>query len=57
MAVLGLHCGVRASHCCGFSHCGAWALGRRASVLAVCGLSRCDSRALELRLSSCGAWA
>ena len=24
MAVLGLHCGVQASHCGGFSHSGAW---------------------------------
>ena len=44
LAALGLCCGVRASHCCGFS-CGPWALGARASVVAARGLS------------SCGAWA
>ena len=27
LAVLGLHCGVQASHCSGFSCCGARALG------------------------------
>ena len=37
LAVLGLRCSVRASHCGGFSYCGA--------------------RALEHRLSSCGARA
>ena len=35
----------------------AWALGRRASVVAAHGLSSGDSRALERRLSSCGARA
>ena len=45
LAVLGLCCGVQASHCGGFSCCGAWALGTRASVVVVPGLS------------SCGAWA
>ena len=48
--------GARASPCSGFS-CGASALGARASVVAVCGLSSCGSRALERRLSSCGAQA
>ena len=48
---------VRASHCGGFSPCGAWALGTWASVVAVCGLGSCGSRALEPRLSSCGARA
>ena len=80
MAALGLRCcawafsscSERASHCGGFSCCGAWALGTRASVavahgLSSCGswasvvvargLSSCGSRALEHRLSSCGAWA
>ena len=64
-----LHCGARASHCGGFSCCGAQALGAQASVVAAhglssCGmrslerrLSSCGSRALECRLSSCGAWA
>ena len=46
-----------ASHCCGFSCCGARALGAQASVDAARELSSCGSRALELRLSSCGARA
>ena len=50
-------CGARASHCSGFSCCGAQALGTRASVVVARGLSSCGSRALERRLSSCGAWA
>ena len=41
----------------GFSCCGAWALGARASVVVLHGLSSCGSRALERRLSSCGAQA
>ena len=45
------------SHCSGFSHCGARALGVRASVVAARGLSSCGSRALEHRLSSCGTRA
>ena len=45
------------SHCCGFSCCRAWALGTLASVVVARGLSSCGSRALECRLSSCGAWA
>ena len=36
---------------------GARALGVWASVVAVLGLSGCGLRALEHRLSSCGAWA
>ena len=52
-----LHCGARASHCSGFSRCGAQALGAWASVVAARGLSSCGSRALECRLSSCGARA
>ena len=52
-----LRCGARASHCGGFSCCGAPALGTWASVVAACGLSSCGSQALERRLSSCGAWA
>ena len=56
-AVATLHCGVRASHCGGFSCCGAWALGARASVVAARGLSSCGSQALERRVSSCGTQA
>ena len=52
-----LRCSARPSHCDGFSCCGAWALGARASVVVAHGLSSCGSRALERRLSSCGAWA
>ena len=52
-----LCCGVRASHCHGFSCCGARALGVQASVVVACELSSCGLRALELRLSSCGARA
>ena len=52
-----LRCGARASHCGGFSCCGALALGARASVVVAHGLSSCGSRALERRLSSCGARA
>ena len=39
------------------SRCGARALGAWASVVVACGLSSCGSRALEHRLSSCGAQA
>ena len=52
-----LHCGAWASQCGGFSCCGAWALGMRASVVASGRLSSCGSQDLEHRLSSCGAWA
>ena len=52
-----LHCGAQASHCSGFSCCGARALGAWASVAVARGLSSCDSRALERRLSSCGTRA
>ena len=38
---------VQASHCRGFSCCGAWALGQ-------VGFSNCSSQALEHRLNSCG---
>ena len=51
-----LRCGAWASHCSGFSCCGARALGARASVVVARGLSSCGSRALECRLSSCGMW-
>ena len=40
-----LHCGAWASHCGGFSCCGAGALGAWASVLVACGLSSCGTRA------------
>ena len=52
-----LGCGAQASHCSGFCCCGARALDARASVVAVCGLSSCATRALEHRLSSCGTRA
>ena len=52
-----LHCGARASYRGGFSCCGAWGLGARASVDAARELSSCGSWTLELRLISCGAWA
>ena len=39
------------------SGCGARALGARVSVAAALGLSSCGSRALEHKLSSCGARA
>ena len=52
-----LRCGARASHCGGFSWCGAQALGTWASVGVARGLSSCGSRALERRLSSCGTRA
>ena len=31
-----LHCGARALHCSGFSCCGTWAIGWRASAVAAC---------------------
>ena len=52
-----LRCSAWASHCGGFSCCGAWALGMQASVVVAHGLSSCGSRALERRLGSCGARA
>ena len=48
-------CGEQASHCSGFSCCGARVLGAWASVVVARGLSSCGSWALEHRLSSCGA--
>ena len=50
-----LLCSARAY--CGGLSCGAWALGAQASVVVACGLSSCGQRALERRLSSCGARA
>ena len=52
-----LPCGARASHCSGFSCCGARALGAQAAVVAARVLGSCGSRALERRHSSCGARA
>ena len=52
-----LRCDVTASHCGGFSCCRARALGEQVSVVVARGLSSCGLRALECRLSSCGAWA
>ena len=52
-----LCCGTWASHCGGFSCCGAWAPGTWASVVVACGLSSCGLWPLERRLSSCGAGA
>ena len=49
--------GAQASHCGGFSCCGAWALGAWASVVVARRLSSCGSWAPERRLSSCGACA
>ena len=57
LAALGLRCYVWASHCGGFSCCGAWALGTWTSVVVAFRLSSCGSRALERRLSSCGTRA
>ena len=39
-------CGERASHCGGFSCCGAWTLGTQASVAVAHGLSSCGSVAV-----------
>ena len=52
-----LHCGAWASHCSGFSCCGARALGAWASVVVARGFSSCGSWDLEHRLISCGAQA
>ena len=73
MAVLGLHCCMRAFSSCGergilfvavrglliavASHCGAQVLGAGASVVAARGLRSCGLRALEHKLSSCDARA
>ena len=38
LVVVGLRCGARASHCSGFLHRGAQAVGTRASVGVVCAL-------------------
>ena len=52
-----LCCSVWASHCGGFSCCGARAVVARPSVVVARGLGSCGLRALEHRLSSCGARA
>ena len=52
-----LRCSARASHCGGFSCCGAQALSSQASVVAARGLSSCGSQALERSLNSCGTRA
>ena len=51
-----LRCSTQASHCGGFSCCGAQAQGTWAPVVVARGFSSCGSRALERRLSSCGTW-
>ena len=51
-----LHAGFLWLWCAGFC-CGAQAVGTWASVVVACGLSSCGLRALEHRLSSCGAQA
>ena len=50
-------CSVRASHCGGFSCCGARALGLRASVVVARGLSSCGSWAQLLWLAGSRAQA
>ena len=57
MAALGLHCCMRAFSSCGFSCCGARALGAQVSVVVARGLSSYGLWTLEHRLSSCGARA
>ena len=57
IVVATLRCGAWASHCGGFSCCGARALGAGASVVVAHGLCSCGSWALEHRLSSCDARA
>ena len=55
MPVLGLCCCVRASHCRGFSCCGARALGLQASVVVACGLQSAGSVVVAHRLSCSAA--
>ena len=57
VAESGGYSSLRASHCGGFSCCGAQALGAQASVVVARGLSSCGSWALERRLRSCGTRA
>ena len=51
------NCSTWASHCNGFSCCGAQALGSQASVVVAHGLSICGPWALEHRLRSYSAVA
>ena len=48
---------IAVASCCRARAPGVWAPGMRASVVVAHGLSSCGSRALERRLSSCGAQA
>ena len=57
LAGASLRCGARASHCGGFSCCGARALGMQASVVVARRLSSCGLWSLEHRLNSCDAKA
>ena len=50
-----LHCSVRASHCSGFSCCGAQALGTRASVVVARRLQSTGSVVVARRLWSTGS--
>ena len=49
--------GAWASHCSGFSCCGAWTLSAPASVVGAQGLISCGLGSLERRLSNCGTGA
>ena len=49
LVVATLRCSAWASHCSGFSCCGAQALSAQASVVVACGLSSCGARASLLR--------
>ena len=42
------HCNAWASHCSGFSCCGAWALGAQTSVVVSHGLSCCEAYGIFL---------
>ena len=57
VALSGGYSSFQCTGICGSSFCRARALGAWASVVIVCGLSSCDSWALEHRLNSCGTWA
>ena len=52
----GLFFVVQASHCGGFSYCGAQGSRAQASVVVAHRLSSCSAQALERKLSSCGVW-
>ena len=51
-----LPCGAWASHCCGFSCCGARALGTWASVVVAHGFSSCILQALARAQLHHGMW-